>query len=255
MADVKLTKEQEAALPPGVNWENSPIHDFSRFPTFTAFPDMARLLQVGYMCMCYGGWYNEGTQIRLLDVAAGMGELCKVIRNQRPAAGVRWTYTGVDVDPRKHSRALEECGKDLDYRIADITRDLLKVCPPSEPFDIIASTEFLEHITKPDGEKFLFECMKLLKPGGHFILTSANPNLRRNNQWHIYEWPPEELRAYIDSQGWNIVDWFYMKAGIRDLRPKIGTEIKENRVPNELVRGVMSSLADTGSVTVVILRK
>jgi predicted SAM-dependent methyltransferase len=46
---------------------------------------------------------------------------------------------------------------------------------PSDTFDAVYHSHVLEHFAKADGEKFIAECYRILKPGG--ILRIALPNL------------------------------------------------------------------------------
>lgn len=237
-------------LPAGVNWEDSPLFDFPRSPRLSLFPDLCRLLQVGWLSLQYSGVLDGPQHIRLLDVASGFGELLRILRSQRLAKGARIQYIGLDIDDRKVKRAREMMPKG-DFRIGMI-QDILTLF--DSKFDVIASTETLEHVEKDDGIKFLSDCYQLLNPGGHLILTCATPHLHRENHWHLHEWEDKELEEVIANQPWIIKDHFFMKAPVRaigkDKMPKLA-----KRVPNEMIRGVLSAQADTGSQQVWVLSK
>jgi predicted SAM-dependent methyltransferase len=59
-----------------------------------------------------------------------------------------------------------------------IAHNLLSGVPFAEnSFDLVYHSHVLEHMTKADGEKFLSECLRVLKPGG--ILRIAVPDLEQ----------------------------------------------------------------------------
>jgi predicted SAM-dependent methyltransferase len=47
----------------------------------------------------------------------------------------------------------------------------------SDTFDVVYHSHILEHMTKPDGEKFINECVRVLKKGG--VIRIVTPNLER----------------------------------------------------------------------------
>ena len=235
------------SLPPGVNWEDSPLFDFGKRPVLTLLPDMMRLLTVGYLIRQYGKVDVPDTQIEVLDVAAGFGELGAILRAERKAKGSRIRYVAVDIDPRKRDRA-RVIYPSIDYRMADLSVPMaLGNVVRGEDFDIVASTETLEHLTMEQGVQFMLDCLQLLKPGGTFILTSANPNIHRTNEWHLFEWPPEVLRTWLSEHA-SIVDWFYLKGPSVSQRQ----EFAKSRVPSEFLRALPNPAQ--GSVTVAVLR-
>jgi 2-polyprenyl-3-methyl-5-hydroxy-6-metoxy-1,4-benzoquinol methylase len=115
----------------------------------------------------------------------------------------------------------------------------------------VISTETLEHLVKEDGGKFLENCISVTKPDGMMILTSPNPNLKRENEWHLYEWPEIELSKFIADHGWTVVDKFDMKCPTREIRKVIN--VPQCRIPNELMRGAFVGLVP-GSVMIYVLQ-
>ena len=238
------------ALPAGVSWENSPLFDFGMHPKLSAFPDLCRILQVGWLAIQYSEVGTLPKQVSILDAACGFGELYSFFRSQRLAKDARIKYVGVEVDPRKEERS-KKLMPSIDFR-RGLVGDLLEIIG-DERFDIVCSTETLEHLEKQDGEVFLKDCMKALKPGGFFILTVPSPALRRDNPWHLHEWERPELLSFIEDNGWEVMDIFSMKSTVRLLPDEIRKNTTK-RVPNEMLRGVLSPMLPEGSITVAVLR-
>jgi len=236
-------------LPAGVNWEGtSVLFDFHKHPKLSVFPDLCRLLQVTWLALHHSGVLTSPKKIKLLDAACGYGEVLKIIRSQRLAKDARVSYVGIDIDYRKLKRAQEMMPKG-NFR-EGLIQDLPKIFE-GQQFDTIISTETVEHVEKEDGIQFLYDCYNLLDDGGHLILTVPTPHLHADNPWHIHEWEVDELREVISSQPWAVKDQFFMKAGVRN----IGKGKLDGRVPNEMIRGVLSAAADEGSVQVWVLQK
>ena len=55
---------------------------------------------------------------------------------------------------------------------------------PDESFDVVTSTELIEHITEDEGSRLLKECMRVLKKGGRLVVTTPN----YASGWPILEW-------------------------------------------------------------------
>jgi 2-polyprenyl-3-methyl-5-hydroxy-6-metoxy-1,4-benzoquinol methylase len=59
-----------------------------------------------------------------------------------------------------------------EYKYDDMTRTTL----PAEHFDVVNAVEVLEHVE--EDEKFVANVAKVLKPGGHFVMTTPNGDFR-----------------------------------------------------------------------------
>src|SRR4051812_5081957 len=120
-----MVKADLKDMPAGVNWEDSPLFDFTRSPRLSLFPDLCRLLQVGWLSIHYSQVDTLPKKIKLLDVACGFGELLKILRSQRLAKDARIQYIGLDIDNRKLTRARELMPKG-DFR-KGMMQDLLDI--------------------------------------------------------------------------------------------------------------------------------
>ena len=108
--------------------------------------------------------------LRLLDIGCGGGLLCE------PMTRLGFSVTGVDASERNIGVArahAEQQGLDIDYR-ADTAEALLAQGEPG--FDVVLNMEVIEHVADP--QRFLKDCVKLLKPGGMMIVATLNRTLK-----------------------------------------------------------------------------
>lgn len=109
-------------------------------------------------------------QQRVLDVGCGGGLLAESL--SRSGAVV----TGIDLAPNMIEVArlhAHESQLEIDYQLTS-AEQLAQVC--ERPFDVITCMEMIEHVPDPAG--LLLAIAKLLRPGGHFFLSTINRNLR-----------------------------------------------------------------------------
>jgi O-antigen biosynthesis protein len=73
---------------------------------------------------------------------------------------------------------------------------------PSEAFDAYVSFETIEHVDHP--EKLLDEALRVLRPGGVFLVSTPNriwsrlgPGEKPTNPWHKIEWSLAEFDALL----------------------------------------------------------
>jgi SAM-dependent methyltransferase len=72
---------------------------------------------------------------------------------------------------------------------------------PTGTFDAVVSFQVVEHIVDADG--FVEDAARVLRPGGHLILTTPNRTLRLApgerpwNRYHVREYAAEELQALL----------------------------------------------------------
>lgn len=65
-----------------------------------------------------------------------------------------------------------------------------------EVFDCVVSFQVIEHIR--NDKQFVSEVLRVLKPGGKFIVTTPNrPMSLTRNPWHVREYRPEELKSLL----------------------------------------------------------
>lgn len=203
------------ATAPGVS-EDASFLDFFEEPRDSLITSVVRLWTVGWLALYYSGCSTHAnTECQLLDVGAGRGELMSVVMHQMLPKGSRVHYTGIELDLRKVEVFRQLYGGQT--RVAYLATDFRCGIPlPDGAFTTVVSTESLEHITRSEGVALLHEMRRVLKPGGHLILTT--PDLEHSviqqsqNPCHLYEWKNGELHRELLSAQFEIVDkfWFHV---------------------------------------------
>jgi SAM-dependent methyltransferase len=91
---------------------------------------------------------------------------------------------------------------------AFISANILEWDAPASAFDAVISVEVIEHVDRDLQAKYLDIARRLLKPGGHLILTTPNADTMRampggGKEWShqpIENWlTPRELRTLLES--------------------------------------------------------
>lgn len=241
---------QRPPLPKGVNWEQSPLLDWPKDYNLSLLPDMMRQVAVAYMALHYARLQEPETEATILDAGCGFGESYFLLRGMRKGAGAKMNYIGVDVDYRKRDRALSV--RSFDYRLADLAGDWDSVVPENN-IDVILSSEVIEHLEYDAGIRYIDTCMSKLSPSGVMIITTPNEDIRRENDWHLYEWKNEELRTHIRNSGYEFEDDFFMKPNTRYIDKLFGLVKRKNRMPTQVLRSVLFGNIP-GSVSVFVIR-
>jgi predicted SAM-dependent methyltransferase len=74
---------------------------------------------------------------------------------------------------------------------------------PDASFDVVYSEHMLEHLTYPEGQRCLRECLRVLKPGG--MVRVATPSLERlatlyaGEQGRYVEWAVQTLQPELSA--------------------------------------------------------
>ena len=111
------------------------------------------------------------------------------------AAGV----VGVDVSPTAVDHARAQFGAPgLEFELVEAERPLPF---PDCSFDTVLSFQVIEHVRDPAA--YLSEACRVLRPGGHLVLTTPNrrtrllPGQRPWNRWHLTEYSERTLRRLL----------------------------------------------------------
>ena len=110
---------------------------------------------------------DVGERPRILDLGCGRGWLSR-------ALAARGEILGADVTAAAVERA-RELFPGLRFERADV-EGLLASCGEAS-FDLVVSSEVLEHVGDGDKPAFLRGVHRLLRPGGHAILTTPRGEL------------------------------------------------------------------------------
>lgn len=152
------------------------------------------------------GVKSPGT--RVLDVGCGSGFLCgELLRHG-------WTVVGIDPGPQGIELACQEFPR-ARFEVMDADERLLERLG-EELFDIVLSTEVVEHLYSPCA--WAIECFKALKPGGRLVCTTPYHGYLKNlllpllGKWdshasplwdggHIKLWSRKTLRLLLEEAG------------------------------------------------------
>jgi MPBQ/MSBQ methyltransferase len=110
---------------------------------------------------------DVGKQVKVLDVGCGVGGTSRYLaKNLGPKAEV----TGITLSPNQVARA-QELAVEQDVPNAKFTvMNALEMDFPDNSFDIVWACESGEHM--PDKKKYIEEMMRVLKPGGKFVMAT-----------------------------------------------------------------------------------
>ncbi|HXD75099.1 MAG TPA: methyltransferase domain-containing protein [Vicinamibacterales bacterium] len=97
---------------------------------------------------------------RVLDVGCAFGSFIELAKSRG------WTASGVEVSPYSSKFARESRGLDV------FTGDLADYTAAAESFDLVTLWDVIEHVREAQGT--LTRAARLLKPGGHLMLTTDN---------------------------------------------------------------------------------
>lgn len=104
-----------------------------------------------------------GRSVRILDVGAGGGDLCRLIARRLRRDGLAADLTALDADERAIRWAsAHDGGAGVTYRRAT-THDLVR---SGETFDIVLSNHLLHHLTDEELQAVLRDSVSLVEPGG-----------------------------------------------------------------------------------------
>lgn len=127
-----------------------------------------------------------------------------------------WNPHGVDID-RKHVGIALERG--IDAKACDLNAESLPF--PDATFDLVFAGEVIEHLIDTDG--FLSEISRVLKPGGHAIVTTPNlvsfenrvrillgiypawVNFNLEGSGHVRAYTPRVLKSQMASHGLRVI--------------------------------------------------
>jgi len=224
---------------PGVGHSSSMI-DFFEAPRITRFPAVIRLWNCAWLALKYSGALNTpNLSVKILDVGAGRAEVCQVLRAIVVQKGVRIQYTAMDVDIRK-AEVFEAFYGDSKLANIYLIADAREVWPLRDKnFTAVIATEFLEHVTRPEGLHVISESYRVLTSGGHLILTTPNADIKQTvNEYHRHEWGNLELRTALEQTGYRVVEWFYFHVPVKELREYLPAGAA-NRINMDLLKYVL----------------
>jgi len=128
----------------------------------------------------------------VLDIACGSGVLCRKIKQRLPHTKV----TGVDFSAYTIERNNElDRSLGVEYICLNISSSLRSI---DRDFDVITMCEIIEHLDEP--ERVVADAMRLLKPGGRFIISCPHDNEIPDPE-HVQQWGHDELFHLLQPYG------------------------------------------------------
>jgi hypothetical protein len=129
-------------------------------------------------------------------------------------------YCGVDLNPIKYHPRVTGIESKVLSRVNCVTEPE-KV--PDWTFDLVLSFEVVEHMDKPDGDRFLDAMVTFAKrkvdregkPGMILLSTPVNNGTIAKN--HIYEWRRSELERAWTRRGCRVLEQYGTFSNLRDL--------------------------------------
>ncbi|MCF6153708.1 MAG: class I SAM-dependent methyltransferase [Candidatus Brocadia sp.] len=124
---------------------------------------------------------------RLLDIACGAGYGTALLLKHGCKA------IGADYDEQAVADAQTK------YKYGNFVRaDVLEIPFKDESFDVVVSFETIEHVH--DGNSFLSEVYRVLKPGGTFLCSTPNLRYTAHPPYHVKEYCPEEFYGLVEQR-------------------------------------------------------
>jgi SAM-dependent methyltransferase len=128
--------------------------------------------------------WSSGTGRRLLDLGCGEGRHCWL------AAQLGFLPVGVDYEPLALARAQERGRQaDLGRPVEWLAANVLALPFRPQSFDVLVDYGCLHHQKRSDWPRYLTSVEAVLKPAGHFLLSTFSTAFRvygpQERSWHL----------------------------------------------------------------------
>lgn len=145
----------------------------------------------------------------VLDIGCGTGKLALAVEEIVGATG---TVVGLDVEQAMIEQAQAHArsnGSQATFEVASITH----IPYADETFDVVFNTLVYHHLTEGARAEAFGEVMRVLKPGGQFVLVDINPTRRNiltslpgHNRLAATDYVRNEVTAHMCSAGFAVID-------------------------------------------------
>lgn len=109
---------------------------------------------------------DKANEAKVLDVGCGFGGTSRYLAKK---LGPKAHVTGITLSPKQVERGTELAKEQNVPNVQFMVKDALKMDFPDNSFDIVWACESGEHM--PDKKKYIDEMMRVLKPGGTFVMA------------------------------------------------------------------------------------
>jgi 2-polyprenyl-3-methyl-5-hydroxy-6-metoxy-1,4-benzoquinol methylase len=171
------------------------------------------LMKLGLNDIRFDRFYcDSGAGRNFLDIGCATGLLLNYVKNKG------WNTKGVEICRESAEYGIKRFG--LDIFIGTIEEAHL----PDKHFDVVHLSHLIEHV--PDPKSLLFEVKRILKPGGHMVLTTPNVDGFQarvsGERWrsaipdHIYLFAKKTMRVLLERTQFQVVkqvSWGGIPAG------------------------------------------
>lgn len=137
--------------------------------------------------------YGTEAELDILDFGAGISPYRSLFPNAR----------------YKRADFAIGTGEGLDF----VLDESLQVTAPDNSFDMILSTQVLEHVEEP--ESYLRECLRLLRPGGKLVLTTHGIYADHPCPLDLHRWTSDGLAALCRKAGFASISTEKLTTGPR----------------------------------------
>lgn len=139
-----------------------------------------------------------------IELGCGYGEIPKFVHSSMN----RVNYYGFDLDIKKLNLAAKRRIGNFNLILiqCDLSRGELLI--PKESVDVIVSIEFVEHIERDRLIDLMVEANRVLKNGGHILITTPNAINSKWQTFHIYEWEYNEFVVMMNKIGFSLAESF-----------------------------------------------
>ena len=143
----------------------------------------------------------------VLDIACGTGYGTAILLKH----GCKVVGADLDGEILKEARSRWNYNGFMEANVLDLPF-------PNASFDAVVSFETIEHVI--DGERFLAEMHRVLRPNGIFICSTPNIRYTAHPKFHLKEYEPEEFFKLVEKYFTNVQyygQYFKMMDRLRDL--------------------------------------